>query len=231
MTRTRIQSGPASFAGAGPADMRPNEGARRLRPQIREEILDAVERQLETIGYAGMTIEEVARHAGIGKGTVYLHFASKGDLALSSIDRLIERLLGQLESIATRAEPAAERLHRMLVTRVLYRFDHVRQDHQSLDQMLAVLRTSLLSRREEWFEREAMLLARGIAEGRPEPAEESSRRDARSLVTATNSLLPYSLSKAELGRRSRLEERVGALVDILLRGLDPQLSTNRGIST
>ena len=79
---------------------------RRLRPQVREEILDAVEAQLELVGYAGMTIEEVARHANIGKGTVYLHFASKEDRALSSIDRLIERLLHHLKTIAADAMPA-----------------------------------------------------------------------------------------------------------------------------
>jgi len=228
MTRIRFQSGPVPVDGAGPASQAERPVARRLRPQVREEILDAVEAQLETVGYAGTTIEEVARHAGIGKGTVYLHFSSKEDLALSSIDRLIERLLGQLEAIAADAAPAAIRLHRILVTRVLFRFDHVRQDHQSLDEMLAVLRTSLLQRREEWFEREARVLERVIQDGRPEGTMPSALQDARSLITATNSLLPYSLSKAELGRRSLLEERINALAEILLRGLSLPPQADKG---
>lgn len=228
MTRTRFQSGPVPGQGAGPAPHADAPATRRLRPQVREEILDAVEAQLETVGYAGMTIEEVARHAHIGKGTVYLHFASKEDLALSSIDRLIERLLGRLEAIAADAAPSAVRLHRILVTRVLFRFDHVRQDHRSLDEMLAVLRTSLLHRREEWFEREARVLERVIRDGRPEGTVPAALQDARSLITATNSLLPYSLSKAELGSRSLLEERINALAEILLRGLSLPPRTDKG---
>ena len=228
MTRMRVQSGPTPEGGTGPASIPETSAARRLRSQIREEILDAVDILLETIGYAGMTIEEVARHVGIGKGTIYLHFASKEDLALSSIDRIIERLLCRLETIADESARVADRLHQMLVIRVLFRFDHVRQDHQSLDEMLAVLRTSLLSRREVWFEREARVLSRVVQDRRSDECERNALRDARSLITATNALLPYSLSKSELGRRSLLLERVNALCDILLRGLDLRPSTDRG---
>jgi AcrR family transcriptional regulator len=243
-------------------------GARRPRPLVREDILDAVDDQLERIGYARMTIEDVARLAGVGKGSIYLHFASKEDLALSSIDRLVRRLLTRLADIADEPAPPADRLRRMLEARVLFRFDHVNQDAVSLDEMLAVLRTALLQRREEWFERESRLFARVIAEGRgaapgttggadpgAHPADPGARpadrdrarpadpddaclRDARALVTATNALLPYSLSKAELGRRSLLVERLSALADLLLSGLSldrpaagpapPSLNPDRG---
>ena len=48
-------------------------------------------------------MQDVSREAGIGKGSVYLHFASKEDLVLSSIDRLIERLVAEKDSLADRA--------------------------------------------------------------------------------------------------------------------------------
>jgi len=257
MTRTRIQSGPVPASGAGPARLAdppplmsasspptsdsgsrtsdspasPN-GSRRPRPLVREDILDAVDDQLERVGYARMTIEEVARNAGVGKGSIYLHFSSKEDLALSSIDRLVRRLLDRLAEIADEPAPAAERLRRMLETRVLFRFDHVNQDAVSLDEMLAILRSALLARREEWFERESLLLAGVIAEARGEkdagaaPSGHDALRDARALVTATNALLPYSLSKSELGRRSLLVDRVTAVADLLLCGLSLDSSAN-----
>jgi TetR/AcrR family fatty acid metabolism transcriptional regulator len=202
---------------------------RRPRTETRELILDAVDTLFGRSGYARMTIEDVAREAGIGKGSIYLHFASKEDLALSSIDRLIERLLAELRELAASDRPAADRLARMLETRVLYRFDNVNQDSRSLDAMLAGIRTAFLVRREVWFEMEAevftAVLADGAASGELDADDPAAT--ARLLLTATNSLLPYSLSKLELGRRSLIAERIGRLAELLLTGLVRRDATRR----
>jgi hypothetical protein len=42
---------------------------------------------------------------------------------------------------------------------------------------------------------------------------------ARTLLLATNSLLPYSLSTQELGKRKEIDERVEKLAKVLLEGL------------
>jgi AcrR family transcriptional regulator len=68
---------------------------RRRRPE-----LDAVDRRLARFGYKKMTVEGLAEEAGIGKGTVYLHFASKEEAVLSHVDRIVERLCGRLDTIA-----------------------------------------------------------------------------------------------------------------------------------
>ena len=64
--------------------------------QIRDVILDAAERLLARYGYQKMTMDDLAREAGIGKGTTYLHFPSKQEVVLCSIDRIVDRLLKQL---------------------------------------------------------------------------------------------------------------------------------------
>ena len=43
-------------------------------------ILDAAGELLLAFGYRRVTIDDVARRAGVGKGTVYLHWASKLEL-------------------------------------------------------------------------------------------------------------------------------------------------------
>ena len=53
-------------------------------PSTREAILDATDRLLARYGYKKMTIEDLAREVGIGKGSVYLHFPSKEEIALFS---------------------------------------------------------------------------------------------------------------------------------------------------
>jgi len=45
------------------------------------------------------------------------------------------------------------------------------------------------------------------------------RAAAHALVWCTNSLLPFSLSARELGKRDELEQRVTGIVDLLLKGL------------
>ena len=51
-------------------------------------ILDAADRLLARYGYRKMTVGDLAREAGIGKGTVYLSFASKSEIALACIERM-----------------------------------------------------------------------------------------------------------------------------------------------
>lgn len=122
------------------------------RDSIRDEILNATDRLLARYGYKKMTIDDLAQEVGIGKGTVYLHFASKEEIALSHIDRIIERMKERLQEISAADAPPDERLREMLLTRVLFRFDSVQHYTQSLNDLLADLRPRLLARRRRYFE-------------------------------------------------------------------------------
>ena len=69
------------------------------------------------------TMEDLAFEAGLGKRSLYLHVASKEAVALSTIDRIVDRLTGQLREVAAAVGPPEERLREMLLRRVLVRFD------------------------------------------------------------------------------------------------------------
>ncbi len=84
----------------------------------RDAILDATDRLLSVNGYKKMTIDDLAREVGIGKGSVYLHFKSKEEIALSHIDRIIERLKARLRAIAQNKSTCEKRLRQMLIERV-----------------------------------------------------------------------------------------------------------------
>ncbi len=187
----------------------------------RDAILDATDRLLTRNSYKKMTIDDLAQEVGIGKGSIYLHFESKEEIALSHIDRIIERLKKNLRAIAEKPSATDERLREMLIERVLFRFDSVQHYTQSLNDLLAVLRPKLLKRRERYFIEEARIFAAVIAEGQTlsgfvvcDPLDA-----AQTLLSATNSLLPYSLSAVELGDRKNLAERVEKTANILIRGL------------
>src|SRR5438045_338016 len=98
----------------------------------RDAILDAIERLLARYGYKKTTMDDLAREAGIGKGTTYLHFPSKEEVALSSIDRVVERVQQRLRGLTASGGSAAGRLREMLIQRVLIRVDSVQAYSQSL---------------------------------------------------------------------------------------------------
>ncbi|MGH7741931.1 MAG: TetR/AcrR family transcriptional regulator [Candidatus Eiseniibacteriota bacterium] len=195
--------------------------SRTADPEMRSRILDAADRLLARHGFRRMTIEAVAKEAGVGKGSVYLHFTSKEDVALSCIDRMAGRVATELERLAQEKGTAFSRLRAMLRARVLDRFDYARRHAPSIDEKLAIMRAALLERRARHFAREAATLACVVAEGcrSGELRAVTAERTGRALVAATNSLLPYSLSVRELGRRTALAKRLDELIDLLLAGL------------
>ena len=190
-------------------------------PDLRTRVLDAADRLLARHGYRKMTVDDIAGEAGIGKGSVYLAFASKEDVALSCIDRMVDGLLAELRVIAAGRGPHLERLRAMLVRRVMGRVDYARTHATSLDAMLAAVRPAFLLRRERHFAAEARVLAALLATARRAGAARAldARPAAAALVTATNALLPYSLSVGELGRRAEIERRAQAVAELLVEGV------------
>jgi AcrR family transcriptional regulator len=191
------------------------------REEVREAILDATDHLLARYGYRKMTVDDIAQEAGIGKGTIYLHFASKEEVTLSHVDRIIERLKERLWAIARSDADVAIRLRLMLVARVLFRFDSVQHYTQSLNDLLAALRPKLLERRARYFEDEARVFAEVLDEGGRAGVfnVEDALTTAFALLNATNSLLPYSLSTIELGERDEIKEKTEQIADLILSGL------------
>jgi len=83
--------------------------ARRARA---ERILDAAAELLERWGYKRLTMDDVAQHVGIGKGTIYLHWKTREALFAAVLQREVAALVGEfLASI--RADPRQALPHRL----------------------------------------------------------------------------------------------------------------------
>jgi AcrR family transcriptional regulator len=78
--------------------------------QTREQLIRAAAVQFDRHGFAGATIDEVGRAAGLTKGAIYFHFTSKEELAgavqaeacrmlRSSVDELVATGRGGLQSL------------------------------------------------------------------------------------------------------------------------------------
>jgi AcrR family transcriptional regulator len=190
-------------------------------PTTAEKILDATERLLARYGYRKMTVDDIATETGIGKGTIYLSFKSKEEVVLSTVDRIVDRVCESMESIGRGGGDVMARLNDMLVARVLIRFESVSAYSESLNDLLSAVRPGLLQRRELHFEREAKVLTAVLREGQKRGAivPGSPARMARTLILATNSLLPYSLSPKELGDIRQVRKDAAEIAGLLTRAL------------
>jgi AcrR family transcriptional regulator len=68
------------------------------KEQKRLEIANCSKELLLQKGFAKLTVSEVAKNAGIGKGTIYQYFSSKDDIVFAIIDAYIADELQKLDS-------------------------------------------------------------------------------------------------------------------------------------
>lgn len=190
--------------------------------EVREAILDATDRLLSRYGYKKMTIDDLAREVGIGKGSIYLHFTSKEEIVLSHIDRIVVRVKKVLKEIADSDCSDGECLRDMLLARVMLRFESVQHYTQNLNDLLADIRPKLLARRSKYFAEEAVIFADIIKRGQEKGKFQKGNphKIAEAFLLATNSLLPFNLTTRELGERPEIEERTLRLANLLVRGLE-----------
>lgn len=196
-------------------------GTDKTQPAV--DILDATERLLSRFGYAKMTVDDIAQAAGIGKGSVYLHFRSKEEVVLSLVDRSVREVFSRLRAIADDGHlSASDRLRKMLAARVLERVFRFRRYAASLYDLLAAIRPALVAQRGQQLDEEARIFEAVIRDGvrSKEFRAGAAGMAASALLDATNSLLPYYLSPRQLGAAAELEQRTSEVVKLLLSGLE-----------
>ncbi len=90
--------------------------------KLREErLLDAATTLLIRWGYRKTTIDDVAREAGVGKGTIYLHWKDKNELFHAAIWRERQRYSEELQRRIV-ADPEGGLLHRVVTHGMLATF-------------------------------------------------------------------------------------------------------------
>ena len=84
-----------------------------MSPGREARILDAAGELLLLHGYRRVTIDDVARRADVGKGTIYLHYSSKLELFAAVLLRVIAEITTD-HLTALRDDPGEVRLHRTM---------------------------------------------------------------------------------------------------------------------
>src|SRR6516162_1170309 len=96
------------------SDMQPGQPGSDERKLREERILDAATTLLVRWGYRKTTIDDVASEAGVGKGTIYLHWKDKNELFRAAIWREEQRYSEEMQRRIA-ADPEGGLLHRITV--------------------------------------------------------------------------------------------------------------------
>jgi AcrR family transcriptional regulator len=90
--------------------MTPPRGNAEARRAV---ILDAALRVFGQYGYRRTSMDDIAREAQIGKGTIYLSFASKDEVFQALAQRLAQRMLAGAEAASRQPGTTADKLAAM----------------------------------------------------------------------------------------------------------------------
>jgi AcrR family transcriptional regulator len=85
-----------------------------VEPSSREKILEVAEARFAQRGFAGVAMREVAGAAGLGKSSLFHHFASKAELYVAVIERVIERIEAHVLPALARPAGVSARLDRAI---------------------------------------------------------------------------------------------------------------------
>lgn len=79
------------------------------RAQAEEALLDAAERLLVDVGYAGITTRRLADEAGVNHGLVHYYFGSNENLLVRALERFTEGLIARQQELYAADMPFVEK--------------------------------------------------------------------------------------------------------------------------
>lgn len=133
----------------------------RKREVVREALRLAAERLIAKRGYENVTIEEIARAAGVSRRTYFRYFETKEDVVVAGSDRYADDLLAAVAARPQR-EPPLVAIRNALVPALEESLRNAEMIRSVIEMLRGntALRRAMLERRNRMEERLAALLAR-----------------------------------------------------------------------
>ncbi len=132
---------------------------------VRAKIVRAAQERLWHYGFKKTTIDEIAADAGIGKGTIYLHFSSKEDIALEIMAQFKKQSLAEVRILAGNRElPILTRIKEMLLLPILMSHARCSQSPAAIE-MVTSIRPNIHAHLKPFLQEELEMLAQVLEEG------------------------------------------------------------------
>lgn len=195
-------------------------------PNRAELILEAAIELFSRYGYERTSIDDIAKHLGIGKGSVYLEFRTKEDILMRIIECYATRIQAMMDERVENIEGSPlQCLRDMFETCSTLVFDHVTRDIHTPE---ALLHTSLQckARFGPFYVRKrdrVLKVLKLAAEAGEIPKSRATEETAVAFLMAISSLFPpylnnYTETEARM-TREELQKRAKTVLDIVIAGL------------
>lgn len=134
----------------------------------RDRILDASFEKFKQYGFVKTTVDEIARHAHVGKGTIYFYFKSKEDILLALVDREMAKGYSAIAKATESESDATGQLKKLL--KVTFDFFHSNELISKVMAMDQGFILSIISEKNKEIQKSSItvikqLLERGEKEG------------------------------------------------------------------
>ncbi len=191
-----------------------------------ELIIEAADELFARYGYERTSVEDIARHLNIGKGSIYLDFPTKEEILITILRRHAQRMHEFMEKkVESSSRSPLKTLQEMMEESVTMVFDIVTRDIHTPE---ALLHTSIQmkSRCSDFFARKRALILKLLvkAAAAGEISKSKANEDvALALMMGTSALFPpyynnyfettSKITKADLSKRAMV------LIKTLISGL------------
>ncbi|MFD0049659.1 TetR/AcrR family transcriptional regulator [Actinomycetes bacterium NPDC127524] len=91
----------------------------------KRQITDAAAKSFSMFGYKATTMDQVAKLANVGKGTIYTFFKNKEELFDDIVHSMVKEMIQEAESAIIPDAPFSENVHRLLRRLLDFRTEHV----------------------------------------------------------------------------------------------------------
>ena len=91
----------------------------------RKLIVQAAEKSFSLFGYKATTMDQVAKIANVGKGTIYTFFKNKEELFNEIVSSLVKEMIAEADQVIVPDAPFIDNVHRALIRLLQYRSQHV----------------------------------------------------------------------------------------------------------
>lgn len=180
-----------------------------------DEILEAARHVFGLRGFNPACVDEIARRAGVAKGTVYLYYPSKQALYRAALREGLRRMVEQLREAVGAAASTRARLRAYVASKLAFAEGH----HDFLRMYSAASEAGgvplhLQKDFRGFYEAQLELLEQALGEGRDAPA-------ARMAAVAVFDLTGGLIKRRLFGRtREETERDMEAVLELLSRALE-----------
>jgi AcrR family transcriptional regulator len=194
-------------------------------PNRAELILEAAQELFSRYGYERTSIDDIAQHLGIGKGSVYLDFRTKEDILVALLTRHANYVLNFVQELVDNGGSPLKTLSKILEEPCLIVFDKVKRDIHTPEGLI-YSSTSFKDRFSTFYKRKRSLILEVLlraSEAGEIPKKNATEDVAQLVMMSTSSIYPpyldnYSESTEPM-TRELLQKRAKALVRLIIAGL------------